>query len=140
MRAVRAASVLCSLPVEARWPRTRQHHQLERHLSQGACIVNHPGPESSHLAMRAPEGALLVALALLSVAAAERPVTEVTLAGEGKLGLAFAKKRTPLTLKHVAPGTLAAAFPELVPGMQLLQVGDHAAAALPYAEAVALLR
>ena len=84
---------------------------------------------------------LAVALALLgTVAAGGRSVTEVTLAGEGKLGLAFAKKRMPLTLKHVAPGSLAAGFPELVPGLQLLQVGDSAAAELPYSEAVALLR
>jgi hypothetical protein len=86
-------------------------------------------------------GVLAVALGLLgAVAAGGRAVTEVTLAGEGKLGLAFAKKRMPLTLKHVAPGSLADGFPELVPGMQLLQVGDSAAAGLPYSEAVALLR
>ena len=87
-------------------------------------------------------GLLVVAVWLLvvAVAAGERTVTEVTLAGEGKLGLAFAKKRVPLTLKQVAEGSLAAAFPELVPGMQLLQVGEHKAAKLPYTEAVALLR
>lgn len=83
---------------------------------------------------------LTVALALLAVATGERAVTEVVLAGEGKLGLAFAKKRMPLTLKHIAPGSLAAAFPALVPGMQLLQIGDDEATELSYSDAVDLLR
>ena len=86
-----------------------------------------------------------VATAMLALIAAagqndRRLAVEVTIAGEGKLGLAFAKKRVPLTLKHVAPGSLAAVFPKLVPGMQLMEVGDTAATGLPYAEAVALLR
>ena len=85
-------------------------------------------------------GRLAVALALLAVATGERAVKEVMLAGEGKLGLAFAKKRMPLTLKHIAPGSLAAGFPELVPGMQLLQVGETTLAELVYSEAVSLLR
>lgn len=103
-----------------------------------------PSPKVLHQPLlpllRMAPGLLAAALALLALAPGERPVTEVTLAGEGKLGLAFAKKRVPLTLKQVAPGSLAAAFPELVPGMQLISVGEDAATELQYPEAVALLR
>ena len=88
--------------------------------------------------------AFVVALALVAAVGPRpsdgRTATEVTIAGEGKLGLAFAKKRVPLTLKQVAPGSLAAEFVQLVPGMQLLEVGDTAATGLPYADAVTLLR
>ena len=59
--------------------------------------------------------------------------------GEGKLGLAFVKGLTPLTVRHVSAGSWAALQPDLGPGTVLLAVAGEP---LPghYKQAIELLK